>query len=112
MTVPHAVSIGEMPPEAVAVVAEFHAKPGREDELRALTLPLVARARREPTTLLFFLHEASDVPGQFVFYEVYASQADFEAHVAQAHVQAWFAKLAELTESGVRAMHTKFIGPR
>jgi quinol monooxygenase YgiN len=112
MIAAHAIIVGEMPAAAVAVIAEFHAKPGREDELRALTLPLVARARSESATLLFYLHENREAPGRFVFYEVYASQAGFEAHVAQDHVQAWFAKLPELTESGVRAWHTAFIDPR
>lgn len=91
--------------EGFAVVAEFRARPGCEDSLRAATLPLVARARSESTTLVFTLNEDREAPGHFIFYEVYASEAAFEAHVAQPHVREWFATLPELTESGVRATH-------
>ena len=91
--------------ERFAVVAEFRARPGCEDTLRAATLPLVARARSESTTLVFLLNEDREAPGHFVFYEIYASKAAFEAHVAQPHLREWSAMLPELTESGIRATH-------
>ena len=82
------------PHGAYAVVAEVRAKPGKENELREATLPLVAAVRREPNNLLYFLHEDRESPGHFVFYEIFASAADFDAHNATPHVQAWFAKTA------------------
>jgi quinol monooxygenase YgiN len=102
---------GAIPSEAYAIVAEFRAKPGREDELRRATQPLVERAWSEPNTLVFFLHEDRETPGHFIFYEVYASQADFETHRASPHVQSWFARLPELTEAGIRASHLEILGP-
>src|SRR5205809_462349 len=72
----------KLPSGAYAVVAEIHAKPGKENELRAATLPLVAKVRHEPNNLLYFLHEDREAPGHFIFYEIFASQADFEAHNA------------------------------
>jgi quinol monooxygenase YgiN len=99
-----------LPREAFAVVAEVRAKPGRENELREATLPLVAEVRREPNNLLYFLHEDRETPGHFVFYEIFASQRDFEAHNATPHVQAWFARLPELADSGVKVVRMVILG--
>ncbi|SDR12018.1 putative quinol monooxygenase [Pseudoxanthomonas sp. CF125] len=97
---------------AYAVVAEVRAKPGKEDELRAITLPLVEKVRAEPNNLLYFLQEDRETPGHFVFYEIFATQADFEAHNATPHVQAWFARLPELADGGVKAIRMEILGNR
>lgn len=91
-----------IPNGAYAVVAQVRAKAGNEDALRAITLPLVEQVRAEPNNLLYFLHEDRQVPGHFIFYEIFATQADFEAHNATPHVQAWFARLPELADGGVQ----------
>jgi len=97
-----ATRYGAIPASAYAVVAEVRAKPGKEDALRAITLPLVRQVRAEPNNLVYFLHEDRQAPGHFVFYEIFATQADFEAHNATPHVQAWFAQLPELADGGVQ----------
>jgi quinol monooxygenase YgiN len=97
---------------AYAVVAEVRAKPGKENELRAITLPLVEKVRAEPNNLLYFLQEDRETPGHFVFYEIFATQADFEAHNATPHVQAWFARLPELADGGVKAIRMEILGNR
>lgn len=100
----------QVPDGAYAVVADVRAKKGKEDELRAITLTLVAQVRAEPNNLLYFLHEDRESPGHFVFYEIFATQADFEAHNATAHVQAWFKRLPELAEGGVNVMRMQILG--
>jgi quinol monooxygenase YgiN len=100
----------EIPKGAYAVVAEVRAKPGMENELRKATLPLVAQVRREPNNLLYFLHEDRQAPGHFIFYEIFASQADFEAHNATPHVQAWFARLPELADGGAKVVRMELLG--
>lgn len=97
---------------AYAVVAEVRAKPGKEKELRSVTLTLVAQVRAEPNNLLYFLHEDREAPGHFVFYEIFATQADFEAHNTTPHVQAWFAKLPELADGGVTVLRMEILGNR
>lgn len=87
---------------AYSVVAEVRAKPGKEAELRAVTLPLISLVRSDPKNLVYFLQENREAPGHFVFYEVFASQRDFEAHNAMPYVKAWFAKLPELADGGVK----------
>lgn len=103
-------SYDKLPNSAYAVVAEVRAKAGKENELRAVTLPLVNEVRREPNNLLYFLHEDRESPGHFIFYEIFASQADFEAHNKTPHVQAWFAKLPELADGGVRVVRMEILG--
>ena len=99
-----------VPTGAYAVVAEVRAKPGKEDELRKATLPLVAQVRREPNNVLYFLHEDREGPGHFIFYEIFASQADFDAHNRTPHVKAWFAKLPELADGGVKVLRMEVLG--
>jgi quinol monooxygenase YgiN len=100
----------EIPNGAFTVVAEVRAKPGMEDELRDATLPLVAQVRSEPNNLLYFLHENREAPGHFIFYEIFASQADFEAHNATPHVRAWFARLPKLADGGVKVVRMELLG--
>jgi quinol monooxygenase YgiN len=102
----------EIPDGAYSVVAEVRAKPGKERQLRDATLTLVAKVRAEPNNLLYFLHEDREAPGHFVFYEIFASKADFEAHNATPHVQAWFAKLPELADGGVKVVRMEILGNR
>jgi quinol monooxygenase YgiN len=100
----------EIPSGAYAVTAEVRAKQGKEADLRAATLPLVEQVRNEPNNLVYFLHEDREAPGHFIFYEIFASKADFEAHNATPHVQAWFAKLPELAEGGVKVVRAELLG--
>jgi quinol monooxygenase YgiN len=98
-----------VPEGAFAVVAEVRAKPGKEEELRAATLPLVELVRSDPKNLVYFLQEDRFSTGHFIFYEVFANEADFEAHNAQPYVKAWFAKLPELALGGVQAMRMRVL---
>lgn len=108
----HVARYDVIPPGAYAVIAEVRAKSGKENELRAITLPLVEKVRAEPNNLLYFLQEDRQTPGHFVFYEIFATQADFEAHNATPHVQAWFARLPELADGGVKVIRMEILGNR
>jgi quinol monooxygenase YgiN len=101
---PAGLRYDEIPESAYAVVAEVRARPGKESELREATLPLVSKVRAEPNNLLYFLHEDREAPGHFVFYEIFVSKADFEAHNATPHVRAWFAKLPALADGEVKTV--------
>lgn len=104
------VRYGDIPANAYAVVAEVRAKPGKEDELRAATLPLVRAVRSEPNNVVYFLHEDRAEPGHFIFYEIFATQDDFAAHNTTPRVQAWFARLPELAVGGVTVTHMRLDG--
>ncbi len=103
----------QVPQGAYSIVAEVRAKPGKEAALRDATLPLVALVRSDPKNLVYFLQEDRAAPGHFIFYEIFANQADFEAHNAMPYVKDWFAKLPELADGGVKVMKMEILaGPR
>jgi quinol monooxygenase YgiN len=78
--------------------------------LREATLPLVELVRGDPKNLVYFLQEDRAKPGHFVFYEVFATEEDFEAHNAMPYVKDWFAKLPTLAEGGVQVMRMEVLG--
>src|ERR1700754_3167634 len=90
-----------IPSGAYSIVAEVRAKPGKEAQLRAATMPLVALVRSDPKNLVYFLQEDRGAPGHFIFYEVFANGADFEAHNEMPYVKAWLARLPDLAQGGV-----------
>jgi quinol monooxygenase YgiN len=94
---------------AYSVVAEVRAKPGKEAELRAATLPLIALVRGDPKNLVYFLQEDRESPGHFIFYEVFANQADFDAHNEMPYVKDWFTKLLVLADGGVKVMRMEIL---
>jgi quinol monooxygenase YgiN len=99
-----------IPAGAISIVAEVQAKPGKEQALRSATLPLISKVRAEPNNVLYFLHEDRHTPGRFVFYEVFATQADFDAHNQTEHVQSWFKLLPDLAEGGVKVTQMTMLG--
>lgn len=92
----------KVPDGAYSIIAEVRAKPGKTEELRAATLPLIALVRSDPRNLVYFFQEDRETPGHFVFYEVFATKEDFEAHNSMPYVTQWFAKLPDLAEGGVK----------
>jgi oligopeptide/dipeptide ABC transporter ATP-binding protein len=100
-----------IPAEAYPIVAEVRAKPGKEKELRAATLPLIDHVRGDPKNPVYFLQEDRGAPGHFIVYEIFASKADFEAHNAMPCVQDWFAKLPDLADGGVTVMRMEILAP-
>jgi len=99
----------QIAPEAFSVVAEVYAKPGKEAELRAITLPLIGLVRSDPKNLVYFLQEDRAAPGHFVFYEVFANEEAFEAHNNMPYVKAWLAKLPQLAAGGVKVTRMRIL---
>lgn len=107
---PNGVRYAQIPAGAYSIVAQVQAKPGQEAALRAATLPLVELVRSDPKNLVYFLQEDRAKPGHFIFYEVFATVEDFEAHNAMPYVKDWFAKLPTLAEGGVQVMRMEVLG--
>ena len=100
----------QIPEGAYSIVAEVRARPGKEAELREATLPLVALVRNDPKNLVYFLQENRAAPGHFVFCEIFATRADFEAHNAMSYVKDWLAKLPALAQEDVQIMRMQVLG--
>ena len=94
---------------AYSVVAEVRAKPGREAELRTATLPLISLVRSDPKNLVYFLQADREDPGHFIFYEIFATEEDFEAHNAMPYVKDWFTKIANLADGSVKVTRMEIL---
>jgi len=89
-----------MAAEQKIMVVEFRAAPGRRAELRAELLLLVAPTRAEDGCILYDLHESTEDPDVFAFYEIWASDAAHRAHDLTPHVGRIRAALKELAVAG------------
>lgn len=103
------IRYSDIPTGAYSIVAEVRAKPGKEAELRRATLPLVAFVRSDSKNLVYFLQEDREAPGRLVFYEVFATREDFDAHNNMPYVKDWFAKLPALADGGVKVTRMQIL---
>ena len=89
----------KLPKDAVALVVMKHAKPGQELLLQAELTALVRPTRNEEGCLLYDLHRSTDVPSDFLFYEIWASREAHAAHKQTPHFLRWNARKDTLLAS-------------
>jgi quinol monooxygenase YgiN len=65
----------------------YKVKAGHEAEAEGYLRRVQEETRKEPGTVLYIVHRSTEDPRQFLIYEQYRSQADFEAHRATEHFQ-------------------------
>jgi quinol monooxygenase YgiN len=82
--------------ELLTVVACLRVKSGQQSNLREQLQRLVAPTRAEAGCVTYDLHESKDEPGVFMFYEVWKSAADLDAHFQTPHMQEIAQVLPEL----------------
>ena len=70
------------------LIARMRAKSGQQARLRQELQRLVAPTRAEPGCITYDLHESQADPAEFMFYEVWKSPADLEAHFETPHMKA------------------------
>lgn len=70
----------------LTVVAHATAKPGKENQLKAILQGFVAPTRAEKGCLNYDLHQSLDQPGKFVFYENWTSKEALDAHLKTPHL--------------------------
>jgi quinol monooxygenase YgiN len=95
---------------ALTVIAEFHAKPGREEELGGLLKGLLEPTRKERGCVQYDLHVDNDKPGHFLFVENWASMALLQAHLGSPHLTAFQARSADLLDEPLRIVFASRIG--
>ncbi len=83
------------------VVARIKAKAGREAEVQAALLDLVAPTRQEPGCLQYDLHQSLEDPTLFLFYERWRSRPDLETHLQQPYIQAFLRRSDDLLSEPV-----------
>ena len=71
----------------VTVVATLRAAAGKADALAALLVEQAGVIRKtEPRCLAYRVHRSTRDPAAFLFYEIYADEAAFDAHRASPHL--------------------------
>ncbi|HEY5346289.1 MAG TPA: putative quinol monooxygenase [Verrucomicrobiae bacterium] len=80
----------------ITVVATFHAKPGKETELKEALIDLVAPTRQEAGCLNYDLHASPEDPAKFLFHENWMSKTHLDAHLKNTHIQILLPRLDEL----------------
>lgn len=82
--------------KTLAGVATFEARPGKEAELRAALIGLVAPTRKEAGCLSYDFHCALDNPAKLLSCETWTSKAQADAHLQSPHVAALLPRMNEL----------------
>lgn len=83
----------------LTIVAVIRAREGCADAVAGRLRGLVAPSRRDPGCLNYDLHVSVEEPGLFLFYENWATRADWDAHMVTPHLEAWKAEAESLVAS-------------
>jgi len=93
----------KLPKGAVTVVAYVQALGGQENKLAEISTRLMGEVRaNEPGNLLFQTHRGADVPGIILFYEIFETEAAFQAHKDAEHTKRWFREIEPLVTGPVQ----------
>ncbi|HYW80687.1 MAG TPA: putative quinol monooxygenase [Thermoguttaceae bacterium] len=91
---------GEMPKDAVILVAQVKAKAGKEDDVRQALASMLEPTRKEEGCIHYILHQDAGDKTNFMFYEVWANGDALKKHGQTPHMKALGPKLNGLTDKG------------
>jgi quinol monooxygenase YgiN len=84
--------------DLLTVIAFMRAAPGKRDELRAALEALVEPTSQEEGYVNYDLHQSTEDPDRFFFYENWESDADLDAHLDAPHLRDFAARIPELLD--------------
>ena len=88
--------------DLLTVIAYMKAAPGKEDELRTALEALIEPTTQEAGFVNYDLHESTEEPGAFFFYENWESAEHLDAHLATPHLVDFASRMgAWLDDSGL-----------
>lgn len=90
--------------------AKFHAKAGKEDELKSRLLDMVAHTTKEEGCVFYKLHVDMENRDTFYFVECWRDQAALDFHMDTPYVKAILRDSDELTSGGIGISYMKLIG--
>ncbi len=88
----------------VKVMALLTARPGQEQELRALLEGMIPASRAEPGNLRYDLWVDQTDPSRFALDELYIDAAANAAHRATPHFQLYLSRINDLAERSAVAL--------
>ena len=95
----HGPTVTKLPKGAVTLIVLLRARDGQESLLEAELRALVGPTRKEEGCLQYDLHRGADLPGTFLFHEVWASREHHSAHTRTPHFLRWNARKDALLAS-------------
>jgi quinol monooxygenase YgiN len=81
---------------SITVTATFQARPGKEAQLRAALIGLLAPTRKEAGCVNYDLHQSPEDSAKFLFHENWTNKAALDVHLQSAHVKALLPRVEEL----------------
>ena len=85
------------------IIAQWYAKDGKQDEVKALLTAMIPISRAEPGCRAYFMHQGADDPRKFFLYEQFDDKAAFDAHCAsQPFKDVVLGQIVPMLESRVR----------
>ncbi len=84
--------------DVLTVIAYMRAAPGKRDELRAALEALIEPTSQEKGYVNYDLHQGTEDPDRFFFYENWESDADLDAHLDAPHLRDFAARMPELLD--------------
>ncbi|MFI2858092.1 putative quinol monooxygenase [Paenibacillus sp. JSM ZJ436] len=85
--------------EPIVITAVLKAKSGHEKELEQALLAVLQPSREEEGCIQYDLHQSTDDPSVFVFYERWANEAALNAHIHSDHYGHYRQHAEELVET-------------
>ncbi|NMO94346.1 putative quinol monooxygenase [Paenibacillus lemnae] len=84
---------------AITIVAIMKAKTGNAQQLRGIMESMIRPSRGESGCVEYVLHESTDDPEQFVFYETWQDEAAFQSHIESPHYKQYRLDIEPLIQS-------------
>ena len=84
--------------KTAAVISIIKAKSGQEEALKQASIDLGHATSQESGCRQYSFHQSTEDSQKFVFYEVFDTQADLQAHLKADHTQTWFARMKQVAE--------------
>lgn len=92
------------------VCARLIAKPGEEDTIVSAMRHLVPASRAEPGCLTYVAHRDIADPRRFMFYEQWADEDAFKAHLETEHYRRWVTEtISPALEGRERGMYAEVV---
>ncbi len=91
--------------DLLTVIAHMKAAPGQEDELRAELEALIEPTSQEDGFVNYDLHQSTEDPGAFFFYENWESAEKLEAHLATPHLVRFAGIMGDLLDADGLSIH-------
>jgi quinol monooxygenase YgiN len=84
--------------DLLTVIAYMRAAPGKRDELRAALESLIEPTSQEEGYVNDDLHQSTEDPDRFFFYENWESDTHLDAHLDAPHLRDFAARIPELLD--------------